>query len=638
MLKKFKFILVLCLLYTCIFSVKVFALENNEFSYIVFNDEIKINSYLGNDNNVIIPETINDLPVTEISQSFYCKNSKVIDSLFIPKSVKKIGTMAIENWNFGYLQELLVNEFIVDKDNKNLASYNGDLYTKGYDTLLRSSNQKNTEIHEDTKVLLPGCFNYNYTESITISKNIQNFEPVYLEGYCEECNHLKEINVVKENPYLYSIDGVLFKDNILKYYPFGKKDETYVVPEGTIKIGTKAFYLYENIKNLILPESMKEISSDALEGCSGLETINIPSQLTNLWDSDSPIIEEAYLFRHCTNLKQVTVSKDNPNYTSDENALYRKDYSGLVHWLNRDKINIILDQRVKWIGQYAFMDFQNLQSIDLQNVNAIGMFAFYNCNHLMEIYATCLDDFSSGASLYTPDDTRIYLSKDSTRYIFGISGINYVYSGSEVLSYIKENNLAVDYKIINEQIDKDTKIQVDSGTCNNIDETAILKVSHVTNGDDYNIVSQSFNQFEMYDIGYYKNSQSFMIDGTAIVKIPVGKDMSGNKCKIYYYDNGKYKDMNAIYKEGYMIFKTRHFSQYILTEEMPEVSIVLGDINEDGEIDFLDSIMILRNDAEFIKLNDKQIQSADVNKNGSIDFLDAIQILRYDAELINGFD
>ncbi len=48
--------------------------------------------------------------------------------------------------------------------------------------------------------------------------------------------------------------------------------------------------------------------------------------------------------------------------------------------------------------------------------------------------------------------------------------------------------------------------------------------------------------------------------------------------------------------------------------------------------------MILRNDAEFIKLNDKQIQSADVNKDGSIDFLDAIQILRYDAELINGFD
>ena len=38
---------------------------------------------------------------------------------------------------------------------------------------------------------------------------------------------------------------------------------------------------------------MKEISSDALEGCSSLETINIPSQLTNLWDSDSPIIEEA---------------------------------------------------------------------------------------------------------------------------------------------------------------------------------------------------------------------------------------------------------------------------------------------------------------------------------------------------------
>ena len=229
------------------------------------------------------------------------------------------------------------------------------------------------------------------------------------------------------------------------------------------------------------------------------------------------------------------------------------------------------------------------------------------------------------------EDFSIYYDGDE-KWI----GTYYVYKDSSAYQSIINNGYDINYKIINEQTDENTNIQVDSGTCNNIDETTVLKVNHVTSGDDYNIVARSFNQFDMYDIGYYKDNQAVTIDGTATVRIPVG-DKDGSKCKVYYYDNGQYTDMNAVYEDGYMVFKTNHFSKYILTEEdLPEVT--LGDINEDGEIDFLDAIMILRSDAELIELNEKQRQAADINKDGSIDFLDAIQILRYDAELINSFE
>ena len=85
-----------------------------------------------------------------------------------------------------------------------------------------------------------------------------------------------------------------------------------------------------------------------------------------------------------------------------------------------------------------------------------------------------------------------------------------------------------------------------------------------------------------------------------------------------------------------MEFKTDHFSQYVLTDnELP--TTLLGDVNEDGEINFLDAIMVLRHDAEIIELEGNQLKAADVNKDGEVNFLDAIMILRYDAEIIDSF-
>ncbi len=63
----------------------------------------------------------------------------------------------------------------------------------------------------------------------------------------------------------------------------------------------------------------------------------------------------------------------------------------------------------------------------------------------------------------------------------------------------------------------------------------------------------------------------------------------------------------------------------------------LGDINDDGFIDYLDALLALRHDAELISLSDVQVLAGDVNKDGSVDALDAILILRFDAGLIENF-
>ncbi len=64
----------------------------------------------------------------------------------------------------------------------------------------------------------------------------------------------------------------------------------------------------------------------------------------------------------------------------------------------------------------------------------------------------------------------------------------------------------------------------------------------------------------------------------------------------------------------------------------------MGDINEDGSIDYLDAMMVLRYDAELVTFTDSQLLVGDVNGDGLVDSLDAILILRYDAGLIDSFN
>ena len=66
-------------------------------------------------------------------------------------------------------------------------------------------------------------------------------------------------------------------------------------------------------------------------------------------------------------------------------------------------------------------------------------------------------------------------------------------------------------------------------------------------------------------------------------------------------------------------------------------SAPLGDVNNDGEADAADALLILRSSVRLIALTEAQKSVADVNGDGSIDAGDAVLILRYDAGLIHQF-
>lgn len=70
----------------------------------------------------------------------------------------------------------------------------------------------------------------------------------------------------------------------------------------------------------------------------------------------------------------------------------------------------------------------------------------------------------------------------------------------------------------------------------------------------------------VYNIMLKINGQEVQLNGTVTVKIPVPDTMDGTKCKVYRVEtNGISTDMGAQYLDGYLVFETSHFSEYVIT-------------------------------------------------------------------------
>jgi len=71
--------------------------------------------------------------------------------------------------------------------------------------------------------------------------------------------------------------------------------------------------------------------------------------------------------------------------------------------------------------------------------------------------------------------------------------------------------------------------------------------------------------------------------------------------------------------------------------EIPTPELVAGDANGDGEVDFVDAVVVLKHDAGVSILSGDNLAAADTNGDEEVDFVDAIQILKYDCGLISAF-
>ena len=125
--------------------------------------------------------------------------------------------------------------------------------------------------------------------SITIPGNVNEVD----KSAFWFCSSLQEINVVEENLYYTSVDGVLFdkEKTILICCPEGKTG-SYTVPEGVSKIGDGAFEICSKLLEIGISESVTSIGYYAFSGCSSLQSIDVAEGNVNYASIDGVLFDK----------------------------------------------------------------------------------------------------------------------------------------------------------------------------------------------------------------------------------------------------------------------------------------------------------------------------------------------------------
>ena len=206
----------------------VSAATYGDFEYTLEDDyTCTITGYNGSAANVTIPSTIYGYKVSALSDTAFLSN-KNIRSVIIPNGVLRIGALCFDSCT--NLQEITIPDSVM------YIVRSGDARSGGF---------------------LQFC---DSLKEITLGSGLENFFGTYdLNGSDSfEC-----IDISKNNKYYCSIDGVAFskdKKKLLKYPP-AKKDEIYTIPDSVSKLSMPmGFTLNENLKAVIIPKSVKEIS------------------------------------------------------------------------------------------------------------------------------------------------------------------------------------------------------------------------------------------------------------------------------------------------------------------------------------------------------------------------------------------
>ena len=304
---------------------------------------LKITKYVGNSATYVIPGEIDGKKVTKIGDSAF-KGCTELTSITIPDGVTDIGNNAFSGCTS--LETVTIPASV---------TYVGNSAFYGCTSL------KSVTIPESVTYIggyaFAECYSLKYAD---IPANVSGIgaSPFY------NCRSLENINTDEANKWYTTVDGVLYdKDKTeLINYPAGKKDSSYVIPEGIRTIREKAFYGCLNLCELTIPDSVTEIESRAFE-CSSL----ISDEYGTIKYVDSWVVGSG----HTANvvLKDGTRGIAFEAFSSDE--IIEK---------------VTMPDTVKYINAYAFENCTNLSEVLLSSsLENIENGAFLNCMKLADI-------------------------------------------------------------------------------------------------------------------------------------------------------------------------------------------------------------------------------------------------------------
>ena len=257
---------------------------------------------------------------------------------------------------------------------------------------------------------------YGFIRSVTIPESVTKISSFDFMNPAWGAGVYEAINVEAGNTAYKSVDGLLFTADgkeVLFTPTFDRRTEQIRIelPDGTERIGDRAFENVRMIYTVVVPPSLREIGNGAFstqlvsiessDGLAGLESVGAGALAETRWMEEAgefPMLGSILVGYKGTE-RNVTIPEGvkkigdgalaldyNPDMTSIESVEMPE---GLTHIgteafaSNWDMREITLPESLTEIGEWAFRGCQNLTAIDVPDgVELIGAGAFAGCYYV----------------------------------------------------------------------------------------------------------------------------------------------------------------------------------------------------------------------------------------------------------------
>jgi len=161
--------------------------------------------------------------------------------------------------------------------------------------------------------------------------------------------------------------------------------DTYTIPNSVKEIGTYAFSTQNNLKNVILSDNITELDDYEVFHIDADYILKIES--IHLGKNFNDPTKKFEAFFEITTLKEITVSNENPNYTSIDGVLYDKDVTELAFFPNAKKSYTIPDS-VTSTGNYSNYShsLHNLKNLTISDTITDATDLFNLCYYVETIH------------------------------------------------------------------------------------------------------------------------------------------------------------------------------------------------------------------------------------------------------------
>jgi hypothetical protein len=353
---------------------------NGDFQYWVNEGSVEITGYIGESEDLDIPETIQGLPVTKIGNSAFQGNTDLI-RVRVPESVTVLseavfrGCTNLRRAILPSKPEVVAPYMFSGCVALEEVTLPKQVLELGREAFSGCKSLALLSLPPSLKLISESVFrDCTGLERVSIPAGVRKIDRTAFAG----CAALSEIDVDVENPEYATAQGALYTHDFstLLRCPPGRAGD-FVMPSSADSIAAGAFTNCARLVTITLSDRIWRLDYGSFLGCSTLRRV---------WVGKGMIGISTGAFLDCPSLQSIEVDSLNQSYSSEDGVLFDKKKSLLLQYPIWNAGRYVVPDTVQIIRFEAFMGNTNLVAVKFgRDLAGIGSSAFEGCNRLREV-------------------------------------------------------------------------------------------------------------------------------------------------------------------------------------------------------------------------------------------------------------